>query len=315
MLIHLTKSNQSAQLALLTVLTIVFWLPIFWKNKPIAIIGPQTFLYSTLFGWTATYVVLAKLLAFFCVVLQAYMLNEIIRRHALSKNPMFVGLVYVVLMSAQSEWLTMQPFLLSNFFILAGFSNLFKIHDRKEPYDSVFNASFWLALAALISPSLLPFGMIICWVFLFYPINKWREWVIAIIGFIFPFFVLFLWASLANRMDVFAEYALPVWDFSGFENLFNQSFSKRIFVVVVSGMGLLSAGFMRLRLKEKEISQRKKIIAMMLAAIWIIPVAIATSCLFFAFFIAEQLYRNERKWWVEIVFYGLLVVVFYARFF
>jgi hypothetical protein len=209
MLIRLTKSNYSAQLVLLVLLVLAFWVPNFIVLEPAEVVEPQTFLYSALFGWTKTHIVLAKILALLCVFLQAFWLNAIANTHSVSKNSIFVALIYIVLMSAQTGWQTMQPFLISNTFIIGAYWYLFKIYDRKDPYEFVFNASMLFALASLISTSLLPFGIVMVWIFLSYPINKWREWVIAILGFLFPFFVLFLWASLSENLEVFNEFFIP----------------------------------------------------------------------------------------------------------
>ena len=317
MLIRLTKSNHSAQLGLLIFLILALWARNFVVYTPVEIIEPQTFLYSSLFGWTKTNFVLAKILAFVCIFLQAFWLNEIVRTHSLSKNPMFVGLIYGVLMSVQSDWQIMQPFLISNFFIIGGFSYVFKIYGQKEPYEFVFNASFLFALASLFSVSLLPFGLVLFWVFLAFSINKWREWLIAILGFAFPFFVLFLWALLTGNLDVFSEFSIPILNFAGLEKTIEAPLFNQIFIVTTLVISSVGTVFIRHRAKNIETSQRKKIAAIMLGAFWIAmialltfytPIHLATLFVFSAFFIAEWLYRSERKWVPELVFYGFLVV-------
>jgi hypothetical protein len=317
MLIRLTKSNHSAQFGLLILLALALWVRNFVVHTSIEIIEPQTFLYTALFGWTKSNLVLAKILALVCVLLQAFWLNEIIRAHSLSKNPIFVALIYIVLMSAQSDWQVIQPFLISNFFIIGGFSYLFKTYDRKEPYQFVFDTSFLFGFAALISASLLPFAMVVFLVFLAYPINKWREWLIAVIGFAFPFFALYLWASLTENLEVFSEFSIPILNFSGLEKVVEMPLTLQIFMAVVLVISLV--GMIFVRLKDNETSQRKKIVATILGAFWIIVVALttfytsahlATLFVFSAFFIAEWLYRTERKWLPELVFCGLLAAVF-----
>lgn len=324
MLIHSTKFNYLAQLALSILLALVLWLPNFWLDTPSKIVDSPTFLYSLLFDWTNTHTTLAKILAFVCVLLQAFMLGELVRTHALSKNPMFVGLIYIVLMSAQSDWQTLQPFLISNFFIIGGFSYLFKIYDRKEPYEYVFNASVLLALASLFSASLLPFGLIVFWIFLFYPINRWREWLIAILGLGFPFFALFLWASLTENSDVFSNFLIPIGSLENFEKILEILVPIQIFIVMVFLLSVAGIGFLNFRAKYNEISQRKKNMAIMLGLFWVVAVAIfklnyvlpylATAFVFSAFFIAEWFCRNERRWLPEVMFIVFLAVAFGVRF-
>ncbi|MDR1951400.1 MAG: hypothetical protein LBP96_04125 [Bacteroidales bacterium] len=327
MLIRLTKSNHSAQIGLLILLTLAFWIRNFVVYVPteinfvegFAALKPQTFLYSSLFEWTKTNIMLAKILAFVCIFLQAFWLNEIVKAHSLSKNPIFVGLIYVVLMSAQSDWQIMHPFLISNFFIIGALSYLFKIYDRKEPYEFVFNASGLLALASLISASLLPFGIGMFWIFLSYPINKWREWLITILGFGFPFFVLYLWASLTENLELFSDFSISITDFSGLRKVADATLPAQIFMITILVISLVGMGFTQLRARNNEVSQRKKITAMILGAFWIImialitlytPVHLATLFVFSAFFIAEWFYRIERQWLSELLFYGFLAVAF-----
>ncbi len=321
MLIRLTKSNHSAQLIFLCLLTLLLWIRNFIMPVSVEIVEPQTFLYSALFDWTKTHVVLAKILAFVCVFLQALTLQEVVRTHSLSKNPIFVALVYIVLMSAQSDWQTMHPFLISNFFIIGAFFYLFKVYDRKESYEPVLYASMLFALASLFSASPLLLGVVALLIFVYYPINKWREWLIVFLGFGFPFIVVFLWASLSERMDVFSEFALSSVRFENIEKIIDVPLQVQIFRLFILIVSLLGMVFMRFHAKDNEISQRKKIGAMILGVCWIAiisltsplsNVSIASLLPFFAFFIAEWLYRNEHKWFPEVVFYLFLLVSFYA---
>ncbi|MCL2414007.1 MAG: hypothetical protein FWC94_01985 [Bacteroidales bacterium] len=322
MLIRSTRFNYLAQLALSILLALALWTPNFWMNTSPKVVDSPTFLYSLLFGWTKTHTMLAKILAFVCVFLQAFMLGELVRTHALSKNPMLVGLIYIVLMSAQSDWQTLHPFLISNFFIIGGFSYLFKTYDRKEPYEYVFNASALLALASLFSASLLPFGLIIFWVFLFYPINRWREWLIAILGFAFPFSALFLWTSLTENLDVFSEFLTPITEFENFGKTFeNAAWTIQIFILAVLLFSFVGVRFLNARGRYNEISQRKKVMAVMLGLFWVVIVAIfmsnhalpaylATLFVFSAFFIAEWFGQSQRKWLPELVFYVFVIAAF-----
>jgi hypothetical protein len=319
MLIRLTKSNHSLQLGLLILLALTLWIPNFVVQAPIKFSEPQTFLYNSLFGWTTTNILLAKILALVCVILQALMLSEIVKIHSISKNSMFIALIYIVLMSVQSDWQIIQPFLISNFFVMGSFWYLFKIYDQKEPFEYVFNAAVLLSIASLFSASLLFFGLIIPLVFLFYPINKWREWLIAVLGFGFPFLVVYLWASLTENLNVFSQFSTSIMNFKSLKSIVETSFLTQIFMLFVLVISLVGIGFMQLRAKYSEISQRKKNTAIMLGVFWIIVLAmftpytsthLATLFVFSAFFIAEWLYRAERQWLSEIVFCAFLLIAF-----
>ena len=323
MLIHIIKSNYSAQVILLLLLTFAFWAGNFMVYQPIELAEPQTFLYSALFGWTKSNILLAKILALVCLFLQAFWLHEIARTHAVSKNSIFVALIYVVLMSAQNSWQTLQPFLISNFFIIGGYWYLFKIYDRKDPYEFVFNASFLLALASLISSSLLLFGIVIICIFLSYPINKWREWVIALVGFTFPFFVFFLWAALSENLHVFSDFLMPITDFDNIKKTVDAPLPIKVYMATILLISLAGIGVMQLRARNNEISQRKKIVAIMLGAFWLVitvlltsytPIHLATLFVFSAFFIAEWFFRNAQQWLSELVFYGFLAIAFGVRY-
>ena len=321
MLISITKSNYSAQLALAILLALGLWIPNFFSDTSPQIADSPTFLYSLLFDWVQNHIILAKLIAFVCVMLQAFMLTELLRTHSLSKNPMFVGLVYIVLMSAQSDWQIIQPFLISNFFVIGAFSYLFKIYDRKEPYEYVFNATLLLALASLLTASLLPFAVVVLLVFLSYSISRWREWFIAILGFAFPFFVLFLWASLTENMDVFSDFYVPLTALDTFWRMPAIAVSMQIFIPIVFLLTVAGLGFSRFQVKYNEISQRKKNTAIMLGLLWtfgvmmalsqsVFPLYLATVFIFSAFFIVEWLCQSRRKWLPELMLYVFILVAF-----
>jgi hypothetical protein len=107
------------------------------------------------------------------------------------------------------------------------------------------------------------------------------------------------------------------------KTIVEMSLPTQIFVLFICLISLLGIGFMQLRAKYNEIAQRKKITALMLGVFWIICVAmltsytsthLATASVFFAFFIAEWLYRNDRQWLSEVIFYGFLVAAFTAQY-
>ena len=321
MLIRITKSNYSAQLTLAIMLALGLWIPNFFSDTSPQIADSPTFLYSLLFDWVQNHILLAKLIAFVCLILQALMLTELVRAHSLSKNPMFVGLVYIVLMSAQSDWQIIQPFLISNFFVIAAFSYLFKIYDRKEPYEYVFNATFFLALASLLTASLLPLATIVFWIFILYSVSGWREWLIAIIGFAFPFFVLFLWASLTENMDVFSEFRIPLTALDTFWRMPEIAVPMQVFVPIVFLLTVAGLGLSRFQIKYNEISQRKKNTAILLGLLWtfgvmmalsqnVFPLYLATVFVFSAFFIAEWFSQSRRKWLPELMLYVFILVAF-----
>jgi hypothetical protein len=122
------------------------------------------------------------------VVLQALFLTTVINRQSVLKEITHLpALIYVVLMSCFPEQLSFNPLLFANFFIIIFLNSLFNFYRADSAVFHVFDAGFFIGIAALFYwPSLFLFPLIWAALILLRSFD-WRDWLASLLGVILPF--------------------------------------------------------------------------------------------------------------------------------
>ncbi len=317
MLVQTAKSNNSVQLIMLFVAALLLWgkallLPV---NE---CASSTSLVYNFLFGGIAGNPVVAALLGFVLLLSETIFLIHIFHINKLTKNAYFTGLIYFLLMSSNPVLLTLNPVQIAAFFLIASLYCIFKIYDSKEPYQYIFDAAFLLSIASFFYfPALLM--MIGMWIVMIaYTLNKWREWVISLIGIVMPYFLFVSLLYLTNNFELvyyihFEQLTSAKLYFSYTENIYFLGFMS--FVTILS---ILSVLFVQKNIIDIEIYQRKKIVAntiLMVVAFVVLFMSpyymrgFSIVYIYAAYFIAEYLTRTKRKIIAEILFLIILLFI------
>jgi len=99
-----------------------------------------------------------NILACILIFLQAAYINRIVVKHRMgSQITLWPGLVYILLCSLIPQFTYLSAVLLANTFILAAFSDIFKIYKRPFAVKFIFNSGFFISIAAMIYPPYISF--------------------------------------------------------------------------------------------------------------------------------------------------------------
>ena len=94
-----------------------------------------------------------NILACVLVFLQAVYINKIVVKHRLNNIiTLWPGLVYILLCSIVPQCTYLSAVLIANSFILAAFSDIFKIYKRPFAVKYIFNSGVFISIAAMIYP-------------------------------------------------------------------------------------------------------------------------------------------------------------------
>lgn len=149
--------------------------------------------------------------ALIILIIQALIFNNIINSYGLlGKSTFLPALLYVTTGSLLAPFLLLSPTLICNFLVLWMIEKFLSICKRAEVSSVMFDLGMLTALGTLIYfpfISMLP----LMWISLiiFRPFN-WREWVLAIIGFITIFFFLAVFYYWNDSLGKFYEIWLPL---------------------------------------------------------------------------------------------------------
>ena len=121
-----------------------------------------------------------------------------INQELVDKQNYFPLFLYLLWSSSAANPLAISAQLLTNVFILFSFYRLLSTYRSEEAFKSIFDAAFWLCLAGFISiSSIFAFPLFFVMLFIlrsFY----WREWTLALLGFLVPLFMYECLAYLSN---------------------------------------------------------------------------------------------------------------------
>lgn len=98
-------------------------------------------------------ILLQNIIACILVFLQAAYINRIVVKHRMgSEITLWPGLVYILLCSIVPDFTYLSVVLIANTFILAAFSDIFKIYKRPFAVKYIFNSGVFISIAAMIYP-------------------------------------------------------------------------------------------------------------------------------------------------------------------
>lgn len=191
MLIKFLRSSFASQYVALVFMALMLWFPAF--QHPDIPTQPDAFspVYNVLFPFLSASPLIATIIAFLLVIVQAFYFNAILASNQLIGRVASAGaFVFVLLFSLSPAQTTMYPLLLALPFILASIHLFFNMFDEKNNETYIFNAAFQISLASLLYfPSIILFFWLFTSLFIL-RITSLREWIIPFVGLITPYFFL-----------------------------------------------------------------------------------------------------------------------------
>jgi hypothetical protein len=257
------------------------------------------------------------------VILTGLLLYIIMTGHDLLPRESFVQVILLVIfLSWDSRMLAFQPVLPAAVFVLAGIQKLMGSYGKQEPYNEVFISAFLVGFASLFYIPAAYFIFMILFSFITYRITSWREWVIALTGFILPFIYLASWFYLN---DEFMK-QVNIYDWALFNpGLLLGSSVKDVVWYSATFLVLLVAIFRVTNvIRDKLISIRKKTLIMvnyMLSYSLIVLLSGATILatqqfiyIGMTFFMTLAVLLAKKAVWLDLFFLMYVILLVIQRF-
>lgn len=174
------------------------------------------------FSFLPLSIVLSGLLSF----IQALLINQIVNSNKiLSRKNYLPGLAFVIFASFLPSYLLLSPASVSFTFLILAVGKIFSIVRREKANSDIFDIGFLVAIAALFY-----FPAMLFLIFAYVGLAtvrafSYREWIIILLGFVTPFFLLFtfyFWhddtaSMLTNIANVHSEQWMTGISFSQIE--------------------------------------------------------------------------------------------------
>ena len=163
----------------------------------------------------------SRITGIFCFLLffwQALSINRVSNGlHMLPSDNFLPGMTYLLLSSGSAIWLNLSSPLLAVSLVIVIFSNLCRLHTHPTPSGLIFNIAMLLGTGILIySPLALLIIFLLAGLIISRPFVL-REWVMAILGLLVPFYLIWSYFFLTDRTDLLSipdyKLGIPDWDF------------------------------------------------------------------------------------------------------
>lgn len=201
-MIKLFKQNSIAQALVIMLVVIVLWARAFVSPVGMPPSNCMAPLYELLYQCLNGVPRVASALALLLVLGQGAWINRLLSGHKITKaHSLLPMLLYVTLMGCNHNDLTITPLLLVNIFLLAATSQLLSDGSTQLSTERNFNASFCIGMMGICYLPALYYIVPFIFVFIIYKMYRWRNIVVAVLGLIAPFIILFTYAFLCDKLD------------------------------------------------------------------------------------------------------------------
>lgn len=280
--------------------------------------------FSGLKNYSSNYQLISLLLSATLCFIQALLINYIANENKiLPRKNYLAGLLYIIFSSFFKESLLLTPAGIATTFIILCTGRIFALVKKEKSYGDVFDTGFLIALATLFY---FPCALLILFVYIGLATVRafsYREWIIALLGFLAPFFLLLTWyywnditpqmlADVAN-VQPGRWFVIPS---------FNLSDKAMLGVLAVSAAFslLLLPGALYSSLIQVRKFANTLVVLMVVAllagllqqtvhtshlVIWALPLAIIT---------ALELMQTKRGWIPEVIHLILILLVLAGQF-
>jgi len=145
------------------------------------------------------------------VLLQALRLNHLFTDHRMySKVNYLPAMVYILLTGVFTEWSTLTPALIVNTILIWFYGKTIRLYNTPHPKTMLFNIGLLTAVSIILyhpSALLIPVAFFALMILRPFVIT---EWLVLVMGIIFPFYLLASYLYLTDRLYEIKNY-IPLW--------------------------------------------------------------------------------------------------------
>ncbi len=258
-----------------------------------------------------------QLLLFLLCYVSILLLNFIVSKNNLSKNSNYEILLFSLFLLALFQATTNVNILFSNFFVLLGLRRIISLRSLTTINKKLFDAAFWIAIAALFYFWAILFFILILVSLLLYTDNKINHWIVPFAG-VITVFVITIGVSIVFNDSFFGLFkSLPEvsFDYSSY-----NSSRYLVAITVLLSFGIWSSLFYIKSIKQKKKAFRASFNTILVAAIIAFTIIIfapkkdGSEFLFIfaplSIIITNYIEIIEEKWFKEVFLSVLIVVPF-----
>lgn len=151
------------------------------------------------------------LIAYLLLFSQAITLNQIIISRRMMQKPDFLpAMSYLLITSFFPEWNVLSAPLIISSILIGVWSKMSNLNNNRHPKGTLFNAGLAIGIASFFYIPSFAFALFIILSLIITRPPKIAEWLITFIGVLTPWYFLFAWLFLTNKLYSFRFYGFGI---------------------------------------------------------------------------------------------------------
>ena len=185
---------------------------------------------------------------------QAVTFNKLINDQKLMQRTNYLpAMSYLLITSLFSEWNQLSAPLIINTLLIWAWAKMSNLYNNKNIKTTIFNIGLIIGISTFFYFPSLAFALLIVSALIVARPFVLAEWVIAILGIITPYYFLFAWLFLSDRLK---EYKFPHFEIS--YPSFHKNYWELVAICIVILAFLIGAIFVQSNLKRQLAQVRKR---------------------------------------------------------
>ena len=318
------KANNPFNTFMLLVYGLLLKLP--WLISPQVPLTQKSdgFLYSQILAFVKPvlngYSIIYSVITFFLLYTQALSFNRLFNNRRLMQKPNYLpAMSYLLITSFFTEWNILSAPLIINTLLIWVWAKMSNLYSDPQAKSTLFNIGFAIGITTFFYFPSLAFALLIIFALVITRPPRIAEWIIAALGIATPWYLLFGYLFLTNRL-----YSFQIPGIQVVYPVFIHDVSRYIGIAIILIIAIAGGFFVQLNLRRQLVQVRKSwglttlylVIAMFTPFInnthnfqyWIlaaVPLSAFAACFFF---------YSTKRWLVVSTHWVMVAFVIYITY-
>lgn len=241
MLIRLFKSGHLIHSISIIIFAIVLWLPLALSPPVYEFSDVSAPLYELFIYIIGTNPIINAAISLVIIIITALILNSLVSNYNISSKISLLGFFFLIFFTFSNTGnIETNRFLIINLLLILSLNELYSLIKIEFTLAPLYNASLLLGIASMFYFPLIVLLLFLWSALLVLRINKWREYIVSVIGMGLPLFFVFCWYYYYDQSDIFIN---SLASSINVEFNFNDFSFLNLLIIILMG-GLLLPGFL-----------------------------------------------------------------------
>jgi len=258
LLIRLFKSGHPIHSIVIIIIAIVLWLPSILKQQIYSLEEFSAPLFELFVHLSGTNHIVQSCISLVLIIVTALITNSLISNSNITSKTSLLGFFFFIFfIFSNTNYLESNRFLIVNLLLIITLHELFGLFKTEFTLAPLYNASLLLGIAAMFYLPLLIMVLFLWAVLLVLRINKWREYIVGLIGISLPLIFILVWQFYNDESYILINNLISLFNLE-FVNI-QQTYLNLIILMLLAGIIIPSFLYQINTLFEKNIALRQKL--------------------------------------------------------